>query len=66
MKKFRMSEERFNDLCESYTGLCLSCGAGRSHCEPDARGYPCEECGEPKVYGAEELLLMGRIEVCCG
>jgi len=24
----------------------------------DARGYECESCGEPKVYGASELLLM--------
>ena len=27
-------------------------------CEPDARNYTCESCGEPKVFGAEELLLM--------
>jgi ParB family chromosome partitioning protein len=25
--------------------------------EPDARKYECESCGEPGVYGAEELLL---------
>lgn len=26
-------------------------------CEPDARRYECEECGERGVYGTEELLL---------
>ena len=27
--------------------------------EPDARKYTCACCDKPKVYGAEELLLMG-------
>jgi CRISPR/Cas system-associated protein Cas10 (large subunit of type III CRISPR-Cas system) len=26
--------------------------------EPDARKYECEVCGEPGVYGAEELLMV--------
>ena len=34
-------------------GLCVKCGG----VEPDARGYECDDCGEPTVYGAEELLL---------
>jgi ribosomal protein L40E len=38
-------------------GICIACGAENSPVEPDARGYRCESCGEPKVYGAEELLL---------
>lgn len=39
------------------TGFCLACGAERGECEPDAREYECEECGQHKVYGAEELLM---------
>jgi hypothetical protein len=39
-------------------GFCLACGADADGCEPDARGYECEVCGKPKVYGAEEVLLM--------
>lgn len=39
-------------------GFCLACGAEAYGVEPDARGYECETCGAPKVYGAEELLLM--------
>ena len=27
-------------------GYCRACGAERSGCEPDARGYECYECGE--------------------
>jgi predicted RNA-binding Zn-ribbon protein involved in translation (DUF1610 family) len=44
---------------DEYTGFCTACGAERGGCEPDAREYPCENCGEDKVYGAEELLLCG-------
>ena len=40
------------------TGICLACSAEQSGCEPDARKYECEGCGENKVYGAEELLMM--------
>jgi predicted RNA-binding Zn-ribbon protein involved in translation (DUF1610 family) len=39
-------------------GYCLACGAENGPVEPDARGYECAECGEHKVYGAEELLIM--------
>ena len=38
-------------------GFCVSCGAKNYGVEPDAREYLCEECGEPKVYGAEDLLI---------
>ena len=41
------------------TGICIKCGADRGECEPDARGYPCDECGERAVYGVSELVLMG-------
>lgn len=39
-------------------GFCLACGAEAYGVEPDARKYACESCGERKVYGAEELLMM--------
>jgi hypothetical protein len=38
-------------------GFCICCGADAFGVEPDARKYECESCGEPRVYGAEELLL---------
>jgi len=43
-------------------GFCLACGAERDGCEPDAREYPCDECGENEVFGAEECLLMGAAD----
>ena len=42
-------------------GFCIECGAERESCEPDARKYQCEECGECAVYGAQEILIMGLI-----
>ena len=37
-------------------GFCLVCGNEQEGCEPDARKYECEACGEHQVYGAEELM----------
>ena len=38
-------------------GICLACGADADGCEPDAEGYTCEECGEPQVSGAAQILF---------
>lgn len=38
-------------------GFCIACGNEQEGCEPDARKYECEACGEKAVYGAAELLL---------
>jgi len=38
-------------------GFCIACGNEQGGCEPDARKYECEACGEKQVYGADELLL---------
>lgn len=43
-------------------GFCLACGTETdSEVEPDARQYWCNMCGQHKVYGLQELLLMGLI-----
>lgn len=42
-------------------GWCLACGFDGTPAEPDARRYACEECGEKKVFGAAELILMGLV-----
>lgn len=43
------------------TGFCLACGEEAYGVEPDARKYTCENCQAPKVYGLEELVLMGLV-----
>lgn len=44
-------------------GICVACGNVQEGCEPDAREYECEECGKPKVYGVEEAILQGLVEL---
>ena len=63
MKSFTFTEEDFRTLSEDGIGFCIHCGEEAvDYCEPDAREYLCEFCGEREVYGMEELLLMGLIE----
>jgi hypothetical protein len=63
----RLSKDEFHDLNENGGGACLACGdIVESGVEPDARGYRCGHCGEPKVYGIEECVIMGRVELVAG
>jgi predicted RNA-binding Zn-ribbon protein involved in translation (DUF1610 family) len=61
--EFKMTVEEFRAASDGYEGRCVICGATRYNCEPDARKYDCPECGENAVYGLEELLIMGKIEI---
>ena len=60
MMTFRL--EAIQEAMDSQCGFCVSCGAERECCEPDARKYDCPECGKNKVYGAEELIVMGLVD----
>ena len=51
------------DAENNMVGQCTACHARQGGCEPDARGYKCESCGALQVYGLEELVIMGEIEV---
>ena len=59
-----ITEDRILEACERHMttlddpGFCLACGNEQGGCEPDARRYHCEACGEFQVYGAEELAMM--------
>jgi hypothetical protein len=58
-----MAKISMDDLIEAVEsgemyGFCIACGAMADGVEPDARKYECDSCGKPKVYGAEELLMM--------
>jgi DNA-directed RNA polymerase subunit RPC12/RpoP len=43
---------------DAYEGICGACGKTAKNVEPDARKYTCLKCGAPRVYGAEEWLMM--------
>jgi hypothetical protein len=44
-------------------GFCLACGKTAHGVEPDAAKYTCESCNAPKVYGLEQLMLMGLLKI---
>lgn len=61
--QFKPSASEIQGVVEgdNMDGFCLACGSVQGGVEPDARRYVCEGCGAAKVYGAEELLLMGLV-----
>ena len=41
-------------------GFCVHCGEEQGGCEPDAENYECENCGALGVFGAEQILILGK------
>ena len=62
-RTFEMTADEYCCRHEEMEGACTACGADAYNVEPDARRYPCESCGKRAVYGLQELMLMGRIEI---
>ena len=58
-----LTDEEYRQAGNDSAGYCLACGAEADGVEPDARRYECEACGEKRVYGTEELLMMGRVQI---
>jgi hypothetical protein len=58
---FTFTLEQIAEASELQAGYCIACGAMCECCEPDAREYQCDDCKQLQVYGAEELMLMGRV-----
>lgn len=56
-----MTEDEYQQ--SDMVGWCLACGTEMDGVEPDARRYTCDACGEPLVYGIEQLLLMGIVDI---
>lgn len=64
MRARKLSESDFQTLSEEYAGICIECGEIQdSGVEPDAHGYECNSCGKSSVYGLEEALLLGYVEI---
>ena len=60
----KISEEEYLSHTEAYDGVCLSCGEFTcGEVEPDACNYHCESCGKSEVFGVEEALMMGKLEL---
>lgn len=52
-----------SDVRDGTMGVCLACGEDAFGVEPDAHEYECESCGAHKVYGLEEAVIMGAVDV---
>lgn len=61
-----MPAAEFHHMNENSEGLCVACGSVASGVEPDAEKCECEGCGDPFVWGIEQLLIMGRVEITGG
>jgi len=54
--------EQYQLLEDAMLGMCIACRNAQSGCEPDARRYKCEACGEKEVYGPHEFLMLGLVQ----
>jgi hypothetical protein len=59
--QLKPSLDLVQELDDEGCGFCLACGSTSTPAEPDAGGYTCDVCAEPKVYGAAELALRGLV-----
>jgi hypothetical protein len=58
----KITLEQYNQLDEDMAGLCTACGNEQHGCEPDARNYTCEACGQDTVWGPHWYLMSGAVE----
>jgi len=61
-KELMFTIEQIKHADDEQAGYCLHCGNMQYNCEPDARNRKCEACGERRVFGAQELVIMGRVK----
>jgi hypothetical protein len=60
-----ISEGQYRNATNANDGWCTGCkeiieGGG---VEPDAEGYRCDQCDGMTVFGVEQALLMGLIDI---
>ena len=56
--------EEIHEESEIHSGYCKKCDElTHDCCEPDAREYECPACGDNAVYGIEESVLVGLIQI---
>ncbi len=64
-KVFNISESEYHRLRDDECGgICLACGEIQDDSvEPDAENYHCDSCGKDELYGIEQALIIGRIQI---
>lgn len=61
--KQSMSLEEFKEMHDCGFGICLNCGDVLQGIEPDAENYECPICFKHEVYGLDQALLIGQLEL---
>lgn len=61
LTRYKFTLEEIEEASENQQGFCIACGEARDSCEPDARHYDCDNCGQYKVFGVDELAIMGYV-----
>lgn len=61
----QMNEHEYEGYVDANDGYCTACDAVTRDgmTEPDAEGYPCDECGGDTCMGIEQALVCGLIEI---
>lgn len=59
-RRFTVTEA---DAWDGTRGICLHCGELADGVEPDARRYRCECCSRSEVYGLEEAIIAGFVDI---
>ena len=49
-----------------FLAVCLECHDRSEGIEPDTKGLHCRMCGKMAVWGLEQALLAGKIEIVEG
>ena len=57
----KFSQEDLEGMDMDYTGVCLGCARLRGGVEPDAEGYDCSRCHQPKVVALAVAAMDGRV-----
>lgn len=59
----KLTLEEVQDLQNDYCGICRNCQEIADCVEPDASNYFCDSCEKKEVFGIDNLLLMGDIDI---
>lgn len=54
----QIAQDLLEEDPDTLEGVCHACGETQFGVEPDAENYECESCGEHRVCGAMQTLLM--------
>lgn len=58
-----LTEAQYHAESYDHAGYCTACRQLSYGHEPDSRRQECELCGEHRVYGLEEAVMLGLVKI---